>query len=245
MSLLEGWLSIRAALISESREVYNITVEENHVHARVQEVLERAREKDIAIHYRAREDIHQLAEGQTHGGIVAQVGPRRFKSLAELGNGPSAAFLAMLDGTEDPYNFGQATRALYAAGAHGMILRERNWTTAASTVARASAGASEFMPMAVVQSDDDVLSFVRHKGLELVCTGFTKTSTALYDARLTRPLLLVIGGERRGVSKALLRAADSVVSIPYGRKFLQALDTTSATAVIAFEVMRQRQISRR
>ena len=238
--LLEGWLSVRAALIANSRDVYEILLEKGKTNARLDALKKRAKEQSVPVRFLSRDELDDEAEGRTHGGALARVGPRKFKTLDELGRGPSAPFLALLDGVEDPYNFGQAVRALHAAGAHGVVLRPRNWTTAAATVGRASAGSTEFMPMAVVDSDEALVEHLRARALQLVCTDLGKKTTSLFDAKLTSPLLVAIGGERRGVSKTLLKNADLTLQIPYGRNFKQSLGTTAATSVVAFEIMRQR-----
>ena len=237
---LEGWVSIRACLVSGSREVFEILLQRGKS-SRLAALEKRAKEKRVPLRYVSAEELERFTSGSTHGGAVALVGPRRFVGLEDLGKGPQAAFLAMLDGVEDPYNFGQAVRALHAAGAHGLVVRERNWTTAAATVARASAGASEFLPMAVADSDEDLVTLLKARDVRLVCTDLSERATSLYQADLTQPLLVVVGGEKRGVSRTLLGNADLVVEIPYGRNFKQALGTTPAAAVIAFEVLRQRR----
>ena len=237
---LEGWVSIRAALISGNREIFEILLQRGKS-SRLAALEKRAKEKRVPLRYVSEDDLARYTAGTTHGGAVALVGSRRFSDLADLGRGPQAAFLAMLDGVEDPYNFGQAVRALHAAGAHGLVVRERNWTTAAATVARASAGASEFMPMALAASDEELVALLKTRGIRLVCTDLSDKATSLFEADLTLPLLIVIGGEKRGVSRTLLSSADLVVQIPYGRNFKQALGTTPAASVIGFEVLRQRR----
>ena len=237
---LEGWLSVRAALISGNREIHRILLQKGKRSSRLEELERRAKEQGVRLEVVSENVLTEHTEGQTHGGVVALVGPRRFVPLADLGRGPQPAFLAMLDGVEDPYNFGQAVRALQAAGAHGLVLRPRNWTSVAATVARASAGASEFMPMAVVETDAELIDGLKKRSIWLVCTDVGKETTSLYEANLAKALCVVIGGERRGVSRDLLAAADLTLTIPYGRNFKQALGTTSATAVVAFEVLRQR-----
>ena len=237
---LEGWVSIRACLVSGSREIFEILLQRGKS-SRLAALEKRAKEKRVPLRYVSAEELERFTSGSTHGGAVALVGPRRFVGLEDLGKGPQAAFLAMLDGVEDPYNFGQAVRALHAAGAHGLVVRERNWTTAAATVARASAGASEFLPMAVAGSDEELVTLLKARAVRLVCTDLSERATSLYQADLTQPLLVVVGGEKRGVSRTLLGNADLVVEIPYGRNFKQALGTTPAAAVIAFEVLRQRR----
>ncbi len=238
---LEGWVSVRAALIAQNRDVHEIWLQKDKDSNRFDTLKKRARELNVPIKLVDEASIEEMAEGSSHGGVLAFVGERKFMPLEHLGNGPHAAFLVMLDGVEDPYNFGQALRAVYACGAHGLIVRPRNWTTAAATVSRASAGTSEFMRMAVAESDDDILALVRKQKLKLVCSDLSDKAVNLEQAKLTSPLLLVIGGEKRGISKPLLAAADVILQIPYGREFKQSLGVTSSAAILAYEIMQQRR----
>ncbi len=171
--------------------------------------------------------------------MVALAGERRFVPLEELAREQATPFLVLLDGIEDPFNFAASLRAFYAAGAHGAVLPPRNWMSAAGTVARGSAGASELLSLSVAEPADAVDS-LSERGLAIVAAAAERDARPLWDADLRGPLLLVVGGERRGISRALLERADSVVRIPYGRDFRQSLGTTSAAAVLAFEVLRQR-----
>jgi 23S rRNA (guanosine2251-2'-O)-methyltransferase len=145
----------------------------------------------------------------------------------------------MLDGVEDPFNFGQAVRAFYAAGADGLVLRSRNWMSAAGVVARSSGGASELMPTAIVETTQDAADFFRARGLRIAVAA-KEQAKSIYEADLSGALFLVIGGEKRGVTRSFADAADVRLSIPYGRRFAHSLGTTAAAAVLAFEIMRQR-----
>jgi 23S rRNA (guanosine2251-2'-O)-methyltransferase len=231
-AVLEGVIAVRAALHAHSRDLHRIFV--------------RAGKDDrpvagITVKRVAAEAIDSVASGTTHGGVVAVAGPRRYASLDELGAGETAPFLALLDGIEDPFNFGYALRSLYAAGAHGAVLGPRNWMSAAATVGRASAGASELLPLAVGDPLEAV-ELCSARGLTIVCAAAERDARTVYEADLRGPLLLVIGGERRGISRNVLALADVLVRIPYGRDFRASLGTTSAAAVLAFEVLRQRQV---
>jgi 23S rRNA (guanosine2251-2'-O)-methyltransferase len=146
----------------------------------------------------------------------------------------------MLDGIEDPFNFGYAVRALYAAGVDGLVLRPRNWLSAAGVVARASAGASERIPTAIADTAQDAAGFFRQHGLTIASAAQSKRAIPLYDANLAIPLFLVAGGEKRGITRSFLDTADLLLQIPYGRPFDQSLGAAAATAVLAFEIMRQR-----
>src|SRR6185369_5507880 len=127
----------------------------------------------------------------------------------------------------------------YAAGADGLVLRPRNWMSAAGVVARSSAGASELMPTAIAETTQAAADFFRARGLRIAVAA-KDHATALYEADLSGALFLVVGGEKRGVTRSFEDAADIRLSIPYGRRYPHSLGTTAAAAVLAFEIMRQR-----
>jgi 23S rRNA (guanosine2251-2'-O)-methyltransferase len=239
-AVLEGVIAVRAALHARSRELHRILIRDDKDDRPVTQLEQRARASGIVVERVPTEAIDAVASGTTHGGVVALAGPRRFAALDKLGAGEKAPFLALLDGIEDPFNFGYALRSLYAAGAHGAVLGPRNWMAAAGTVARASAGASELLPLAVAEPLEAVEQCAG-RGLTVVCAAAEREAQPLFDADLRRSLLLVVGGERRGISRSVLARADLVVRIPYGRDFRGSLGTTAAAAVLAFEVLRQRR----
>src|ERR671914_534887 len=239
-AVLEGVIAVRAALHGNSRELHRILIRADNDDRPVVQLEQRARASGVTVQRVGADEIDSVASGTTHGGVAALAGPRRFALLDELGAEATAPFLALLDGIEDPFNFGYALRSLYAAGAHGAILAPRNWMSAAGTVGRASAGASELLPLAVVEPLEAVQR-CSARGLAVVCAAAERDARTVHDADLRGPLLLVIGGERRGISRSVLSRADVVVQIPYGRDFRASLGTTSAAAVLAFEVLRQRR----
>ena len=238
-AILEGHISILAAIEAASREIYGIQISKHQLDRPVQELERRARALGIPVQRVEPDIILSQATGQTHGGVVAQVGPRRFVALGDLLAAKDRPLVVMLDGIEDPFNFGAAVRSLYAAGADGLVLRPRNWMSAASTVGRSSAGASELIPTAIAETALDAAEFYRARGLR-VAVAARGRSVSIYQADLAVPLFLAIGGEKRGLSRPLVQRADLRLEIPYGRQWPVSLGTASATAVIAFEIMRQR-----
>jgi len=242
-AVLEGYISVEAALRAQSREIHSVLVQQDKQTRSAAQVERIARSMGIELRRVNKDEIDSAAAGQSHGGIIAFVGPRRFATLDELVQNSQTygqmPCLVMLDGIEDPFNFGYATRALYAAGVDGLIVRQRNWMSAAGTVARASAGASEHIPTAVVESVDAATDLLRGYGFTIACTD-TRRATSIYETDLQVPLFLVLGGEKRGITRSFLAKADLVLEIPYGRQYDQSLGTAAATAVIAFEAMRQR-----
>lgn len=238
--ILEGILSVRAALGGRMRPVREVHIDRARNDYETQQLARLARESGAKVKFVERESIDALAQGNTHGGVMALVGERAYQNLDELAAGAPTPFIAMLDGVEDPFNFGQAVRALYAAGAHGLVLRARNWTSAAGVVARASAGASELIPIALADEVEQAAQVYKLRGLRVAVTAKAKDAVSIYKADLAAPLFLLVGGEKRGIQKAVMDMADLRLEIPYGRKFNASLGTAMAASVIAFEVMRQR-----
>lgn len=201
-------------------------------------LLAKCKSLDIPLVLTDAAEIDALTVGNTHGGIIALCGERTIPHpTAE--NLPQNAFLCLLEGIEDPYNFGSALRSLYAAGVDGILVGERNWLSAAGVVARASAGASEALPLFAGNVQDSV-ALCKEQGYRVVCAGI-RDAVGLYEADLKKPLLLVVGGEKRGISAEMLALADQVVRIDYGRAFRGSLSAAAAATVIAFEVLHQNQ----
>jgi 23S rRNA (guanosine2251-2'-O)-methyltransferase len=231
-----GMIAVESVLQAESREMRAIYTALDRFDSRLAQLRRLARERGVPLEARTEAEVRALAESGSHGGIVAEVGPRRMQPLDALAVG-EAPVVVMLDGVEDPFNFGQAVRSLYAAGIDGLVVRPRNWLSAGTAI-RASAGATEFLATAEAESPEAAAEALRGRGWRVAVAAEDGQPMGAVD--LTGPLLLVIGGEKRGVTRSFQRAADLRVRIPYGRPFAHALGTTGAATALAFEVMRQR-----
>jgi 23S rRNA (guanosine2251-2'-O)-methyltransferase len=240
MVVLEGRISVEAALRGAARDVSEIIALQPG-DRRLARLRALAAERGVPLRIASSAEIEELASGRTHGGVLALAGDRRYLSVEQLlaTSGPEP-FLVMLDGVEDPYNFGAAIRGIYAAGADGLVVRPRSWELAAGTVARASAGAAELMPTAVAETSEEAADVCRAAGLRVVCAAARADAVSMHEADLSGPLFLLVGGERRGITRSFLDGADVVVRIPYARPVLGSLGTATAAAVLAFEAMRQR-----
>ncbi len=236
---LEGRLSIQAAIQGGSREVKAVYIRAGKWDRGIQFLRRLAADAAIEVQSVDDEFIAANVSGKSHGGVIAKVGPRCFNDLHDLTAAVKTPFVVMLDGFEDPFNFGQAVRALYAAGADGIVVRPRNWLSAAGIVARASAGAAELIPIAVADSAQAAADFFRAFGLKIACTTQTN-AISIYDADLAIPLFMLVGGERRGITRSFLDQADLRLQIPYNRDFSYSLGAAASAAVLGFEVMRQR-----
>ncbi len=242
---LEGMTSIRALIHAKNAGVNDRPIEVIYYH-----LADKARERDLAYlrakskeyGYRfeqlSREEIDNMAIGNTHGGLIAKCGSRSLPPLADsIENLRKDGFYALIDGIEDPYNFGYAIRSLYACGADGIILDERNWLSATGVVARSSAGASESIPVFLATAETAVPLFQQNGFLTVAAD--LRTENELGKTALSRPILLVCGGEKRGISRRVLDAVDLRVKIPYCREFRASLSAASAVTMFAYEIMRQ------
>ncbi|MBP3917580.1 MAG: hypothetical protein J6I50_00225 [Clostridia bacterium] len=251
---------------TSDRRIIEIFLSEERVHKMEREyawLCHRGEEYGFPVTLCPPAEIDARCIGNTHGGIAAQCTARTIPPLSaaavSAANAASNAaetktaenteqtaknpfsengFYVMIEGIEDPYNFGYAMRSLYAAGVDGVILPPRNWMSAAGVVCRASAGASERFSMWCAESSMDAVHIFRRLGYQIVCADM-EHSVSMYDADLRRPLLLIVGGEKRGISRAVLDLADTVVRLDYGRPFEGALSAASAASILAFEVYRQ------
>ena len=167
--VLEGRVSIEAALAGQVRDVREILAVLPG-DRRLSYLRRAAADHQVPIRRVAPTDLRQLVTGTTHGGVVALAGERSYLSMPELlaQVGP-VPLLVMLDGIEDPYNLGQAIRAIYAAGVDGLVVRARSWEPAAGIVARASAGASELLAKTWPSDPSSPLNALRadHRGEHL------------------------------------------------------------------------------
>ena len=244
--LFEGMTAISAVLDPtirdfNDRRVLSVFVDKTRMDKKSRELSflrHRAEELGFEIQAVHPDDLDNLTSGKTHGGIVAVCSDRTLPRLSESADKlKEGGFYVFLEGIEDPYNFGYTVRSLYAAGADGVILPPRNWMGVAGLVARSSAGTSEKMPLFVAEPAE-VIPLFRERGYRAACAEI-RDAVDLYEADLSLPLLLVIGGEKRGISRAVLAEADLNVRIGYHGNFRGSLSSAASAAVLAFEVGRQ------
>ena len=240
--ILEGMTSISALLHARDagvndRPIYKILVAQSKQKSKYREIgylKANAQNHGYVLEFCEDARIAELASGTTHGGILALCGQRTYKDCTDIADG---GFWVLSDGIEDPFNLGYTLRSLYAAGVDGVVMPVQNRLCVAGTVAKSSAGTSELLDIRVSDTESAIKAFIDH-GYKVVCAGI-RDSVSIYEADLKKPLLLVVGGEKRGISRNVLDLADQIVRIDYGRSFNGSLSAASATTVIAFEVLHQ------
>lgn len=243
--IFEGITSFNAVVHSESRDIIKVWFDSDKKRSKSRElsfVSRICKERNIPLEMCDSNTVSSMATGTSHGGIIFECAERIIPHVSQIDLTKETdgikGFYVMIEGIEDPYNFGYALRSLYAAGVEGVILTPRNWMNAAGVVCRSSAGASERLDMFIAEPEESVSVF-RDAGYKIVCAGI-RDSVSIYDCDMTDPMLFIVGGEKRGISASLLALADTVVRLDYGREFNGSLSAASAASIMAYEIFRQK-----
>lgn len=207
----------------------------------IRTIAREARKKDTIINYVSRERLDQLSETRAHQGVIAQVAAYEYSTVEEIlaraeeKGGPP--FLVLLDNVEDPHNLGAIIRTANLVGAHGVIIPKRRSVGLTSTVAKTSAGAINYTPVAKVTNIVRTIEELKEKGIWFVCADMG--GETMYRLNLTGPIGLVIGNEGEGVSRLVREACDFTASIPM-KGDIDSLNASVAAGVLAYEILRQR-----
>ena len=209
----------------------------------VRTIAREARKTDTIINYVSKERLDQLSETRAHQGVIAQVAAYEYSTvdeiLARAEEKGEAPFLILLDNVEDPHNLGAIIRTANLAGAHGVIIPKRRAVGLTSTVAKTSAGAINYTPVAKVTNIVRTIEELKEKGIWFVCADMG--GEIMYDLDLTGPMGLVIGNEGEGVSRLVREACDFTASIPM-KGDIDSLNASVAAGVLAYEIVRQRLV---
>lgn len=207
----------------------------------VQSITREARKQDTIINFVAKERLDQMSETGKHQGVIAYVAAYEYaevedllKAAEEKGEPP---FLILLDGIEDPHNLGAILRTANLAGAHGLIIPKHRAAGLTATVARTSAGAINYTPVAKVTNLSVTMEELKKRGLWFVCADMG--GEVMYRMNLKGPIGLVVGNEGSGVSRLVKEKCDMIASIPM-KGDIDSLNASVAAGVLAYEIVRQR-----
>lgn len=207
----------------------------------VRSITREARKHDTIVNYVTKERLDQISETGKHQGVIAVSAAYDYArvedilALAEKKGEP--LFILILDGIEDPHNLGAIIRTANQAGAHGVIIPKRRAVGLTPTVARTSAGAVNYVPVAKVTNISNTMKELKDRGMWFVCADMD--GTLMYDMDLTGPIGLVIGNEGDGVSPLVKKNCDMVASIPM-KGDIDSLNASVAAGVLSYEIVRQR-----
>ena len=207
----------------------------------VRTIIREAKKGDTIINYVKKERLDQLSETGHHQGVIAMAASYEYATVEDIlekaREKGEAPFIFVLDNIEDPHNLGAMIRTANLAGAHGVIIPKRRAVGLTPTVARTSAGAINYTPVAKVTNLKQTMEQLKKEGMGFVCADMDGTS--YYQMDLKGPMGLVIGNEGEGVSRLIKETCDFVASIPM-KGDIDSLNASVAAGVLAFEIARQR-----
>ena len=207
----------------------------------VNSILREARKHDVIVSFVAKERLDQMSKTGKHQGVIASAAAYEYAEVEDILNlareKGEPPFIFLLDNIEDPHNLGAIIRTANLAGAHGVIIPKRHAVGLTATVAKTSAGALNYTPVAKVTNLGATMEELKKEGLWFVCADMG--GTTMYDLNLTGPIGLVIGNEGDGVGRLVKEKCDYVASIPM-KGDIDSLNASVAAGVLAYEIVRQR-----
>ena len=238
---IEGRNPVLEALKAE-REIDKILIAKGAEQGSVQKIIGMAKDRGILIQYVERQKLDQISETHAHQGIIAFVAAYRYVEVEEIlekaAQKEEAPFVVVLDEITDPHNFGSILRTANAAGVHGVIIPKRRAVGLTAVVAKTSAGAIEYVPVAKVSNIAQTIEYLKEKGLWVVGADMDGQST-YYEQDLTGNMALVIGSEGQGIGRLIKEKCDFIVRIPMKGQ-LSSLNASVASSLMMYEIMRQR-----
>ena len=207
----------------------------------VRTIAREARKHDTIVKFVPKERLDSMSETGAHQGVIAQVAAYDYSTVEDIlkkaEDKGEAPFIILLDNIEDPHNLGAIIRTANLAGAHGVIIPKHRAVGLTATVAKTSAGALNYTPVAKVANLGQTIDELKEKGIWFVCADMD--GEVMYRQNLTGPIGLVIGNEGNGVSRLVKEKCDFTTAIPMNGD-IDSLNASVAAGVLAFEIVRQR-----
>lgn len=243
--ILLGRNAVREA-IKSGRSINRILIAEGSHGGSISEIINLAKERHLVLQSISTDKLDTLCGGQRHQGIAAYAAPVDYVELDDIlnlaKNRGEDPFLILLDELEDPHNLGAILRTADAVGAHGILIPKHRSCPLSSVVAKTSAGAVEYVPVARIGNVAQTLEGLKKQGLWVAGADMDGTEN-YYEANLTGPIVLVIGSEGHGVSRLTKEACDFIVKIPMRGK-VNSLNASNAAAILAYEILKQRTLQK-
>lgn len=230
--------------LKSGREIEKIVIADG-AEGSVSKIAGMAHDRGIVIHYNSRAYFEKTAGGKNHQGVIAFAAAHKYSQLedifAKAEQSGEPPFVIILDNLEDPHNLGAVIRTAECAGAHGVIIPKRRAAGLTESVAKAAAGALEYIPCVRVANIAQTIEQLKQKGLWIAACDMG--GTEYYRQDLTGGIAIVIGSEGSGISRLVREKCDFVVSMPVmGR--INSLNASNAAAVIMYEVRKQRDVKK-
>ena len=239
-SMIEGRNAVLEAFRS-GKPVDKLYVLDGCQDGPVRTIVREAKKHDTILNFVTKERLDQLSETKKHQGVIAVTAAYEYSDIEDMFNLAKKKgedpFLILLDNIEDPHNLGAILRTANVAGAHGVIIMKHRAVGLTATVAKTSAGAINYTPVARVTNMAKTIEQLKESGLWFVCADMHGDS--MYDLNLRGPIGLVIGNEGDGVSRLVREKCDYVATIPMKGE-IESLNASVAAGILAYEIVRQR-----
>jgi 23S rRNA (guanosine2251-2'-O)-methyltransferase len=240
MNYIYGINAVAEALKARGRSFSWVGVAKDRHDIRMQRVIEECRKQGVAVRMVGRAELDRMAGNNAHQGVVAVTSAKQYNELEDVIAAKRGEFslLVVLDGIEDPHNLGAILRTADAAGADGAVIPERRAASITAIVAKASAGASEHLPVAKVTNIARTLEELKANNIWVV--GLDERGTTTYDTQdYKMDCAIVLGAEGKGLHDLVARKCDFLVSIPMLGK-VPSLNVSVAAGIMLYEIVRQR-----
>ena len=241
MHYIYGINAVSEALKARGRAFEWVGMAKERHDLRLQRLIEDCRRLAVPVRFLQRTELDRMAGNAAHQGVVAVTSAKQYSDLDDLVGAKRGQYslVVVLDGVEDPHNLGAILRTADAAGADGIVIPERRAASVTGTVTKASAGASEHLPIAKVTNIARTVEELKERNLWTV--GLDERSSQTYDALdYNMDCALVLGAEGKGLHDLVKRKCDFLVSIPMLGK-VSSLNVSVAAAVVLYEIVRQRR----
>ena len=241
MPIIFGIHAVEEALAARGRGFEYVAVAASRGDARLQKISQLCRAAGVPVRTMPRDQLTRLANTGSHQGVVAVTAEKQYGDFEELlkNKRGTHAFVVVLDGVEDPHNLGAIIRTAEGAGVDGIIIPERRAVGVTSTVVKASAGASEYVPVAKVTNISRAIEEIKSNNIWTV--GLDERGSQTYDQiDYNMDCALVLGAEGHGLHQHVREKCDYLVSIPMSGK-IASLNVSVAAGVVMYEVARQRR----
>ena len=239
-SVIEGRNAVTEALRSD-RPMDRIYIQDGCQDGAISTIKREAKKRDVQVRFVAKERLDQMSQTGRHQGVIAYVAAYEYAEVSDIlqlardkGEDP---FILLLDGIEDPHNLGAIIRTANQAGAHGVIIPKNRAASLTAVVAKTSAGALNYTPVAKVTNLARCIEDLKKEGLWFACADMG--GEVMYKQNLTGPIGLVIGSEGEGVSRLVKEKCDFVASIPMKGQ-IDSLNASVAAGILCYEIVRQR-----
>jgi 23S rRNA (guanosine2251-2'-O)-methyltransferase len=239
---LEGRQSVYYALKTRQRRFEVVLIKEGSRPERIADILAETGGQGIPVKFVSNSELDDLAFGKSHGGIIAICSRKPLKEISDLEEilrqAPGQPLLVILEGVEDSQHLGYVLRSAESLGAHALILKKHLWNFDETAVSRASSGSFERLPLVKMSEARDLRYLDRFAIKRIGCIAGAKRT--IYDADLTGPVALAIGGEKRGLSGKVREECHLFVRIPMRAGSASSLSLTHAACLLVGEAFRQR-----